>query len=497
MNKGRDINIPLEILHLEDSPLDAELIYMHLLEKFTGVIKIDVVSNEEQFVSAIALKNYDMILSDFQLPSFDGFAALEHVKLICPLTPIICISGFIGEEVAVELLKQGVTDYVLKDKLGRLVFSIERALKESRESQEKLERTAELIKTNKELTRRNKEIIFLNNHDFLTNLYNRMFFETEKQRIDTKSQLPISIIMGDINGLKLINDGFGHLKGDEIIVEIAKIVKRSCREEDIVARIGGDEFGIILPKTDSKSAQLICNRIEEASNEFTLVKDTNFTSITVGHATKTKSQELIDDIFRAAEESMYRKKLLQSKSTHSSIIASIKSTMFEKSHETAEHAERMVQLSKIIGIELSLDEQQLNDLELFATLHDIGKMGIEDSILTKNGKLTDEEWMEIKKHPLIGYRIAQATSELIPIANLILCHHERWDGKGYPQGLKEYEIPLLSRIISIVDSYDAMTSDRPYRKAMTQIDAKEEIRKNSGSQFDPSISELFIRLIKD
>ena len=130
MNKGRDINIPLEILHLEDSPLDAELIYMHLLEKFTGVIKIDVVSNEEQFVSAIALKNYDMILSDFQLPSFDGFAALEHVKLICPLTPIICISGFIGEEVAVELLKQGVTDYVLKDKLGRLVFSIERALKE-------------------------------------------------------------------------------------------------------------------------------------------------------------------------------------------------------------------------------------------------------------------------------------------------------------------------------------------------------------------------------
>ena len=337
--------------------------------------------------------------------------------------------------------------------------------------------------------------MFLSNHDFLTNLYNRIFFEAEKIRLDSARQLPISIIMGDINGLKLINDGFGHTKGDEMLIEIAKILKKCCREEDIVARIGGDEFGILLPGTDTQSAQLICKRIEEACKEYLLNGETIFSSISVGYATKTNVIELIDDINRAAEENMYRKKLLESKSAHSSIIASIKTTMFEKSHETADHAERLVQLSNMIGVALSLNDQQLDELQLLATLHDIGKMSIGDNILSKNDRLNDEEWMEMKKHPAVGFRIAQATSELIPIANFILCHHERWDGKGYPQGLSTNAIPLLSRILSIVDAYDAMTFDRPYRLAMSKSEAIEEIKRNSGTQFDPSIAELFIKLI--
>ena len=144
---------------------------------------------------------------------------------------------------------------------------------------------------------------------------------------------------------------------------------------------------------------------------------------------------------------------------------------------------------------MSLNDQQLDELQLLATLHDIGKMSIGDNILSKNDKLNDEEWMEMKKHPAVGFRIAQATSERIPIANFILCHHERWDGKGYPQGLSTNAIPLLSRILSIVDAYDAMTFDRPYRLAMSKSEAIEEIKRNSGTQFDPSIAELFIKLI--
>ena len=169
--------------------------------------------------------------------------------------------------------------------------------------------------------------------------------------------------------------------------------------------------------------------------------------------------------------------------------------MFEKSQETEEHAERMIQLSKSIGLAMSLTDDQLNELELLSTLHDIGKMGIGVDILSKPSKLSDEEWVEMKKHPEVGFRIAQVTSELVPIAKYILCHHERWDGKGYPKGLIGEQIPLLSRIVAIVDSFDAMTNDRPYRSAMTKGEAMEEIRRNAGTQFDPDISQLFLNMI--
>jgi len=169
--------------------------------------------------------------------------------------------------------------------------------------------------------------------------------------------------------------------------------------------------------------------------------------------------------------------------------------MFEKSQETEEHAERMVQLSKLIGHAMALTESQMNELELLSTLHDIGKMGVSAEILSKPGKLSESEWAEIRKHPEIGFRIAQATSELIPIAEYILYHHERWDGKGYPEGLIGEKIPLLSRIIAIVDAFDAMTNDRAYRSAMTRPEAMEEIRKNSGTQFDPDISRVFLEKV--
>ena len=357
---------------------------------------------------------------------------------------------------------------------------------------EKADRAAELVIANNELIFQNEEIAYISHHDFLTGLHNRIYFEEEKKRLDIPSQLPISIIMGDINGLKLVNDGFGHAKGDELLIIISKILKDCCREDDIVSRIGGDEFGIILPQTNSKQAQQLCSRISDACNGYALHKSLIYLSMSLGYATKTTSAETMDTIMMTAEENMSMHKLLERKSVHSSIIASIKVIMFEKSQETEEHAERMVQLSKLIGRAMALTEGQMNELELLSTLHDIGKMGVSAEILSKPGKLSDREWVEIRKHPEIGFRIAQATSELIPIAEYILYHHERWDGKGYPEGLIGEKIPLLSRIIAIVDAFDAMTNDRAYRSAMTRREALEEIRKNSGTQFDPEISRIFI-----
>ena len=341
------------------------------------------------------------------------------------------------------------------------------------------------------------EILYLSYHDVLTDLYNRTFWDEERKHQDSEEFLPLSVVIGDINGLKMINDAFGQAAGDNLLVEIAKILKSCCREQDIIARTGGDEFSILLPCTDDKTVKMIYEKIKKTCEEHATEsgKEIYYTSISLGYATKVKKEEPFDNTIKTAEEFMYRRKLLESRSLHSAIISSIRTTMFEKSDETEIHAERLAYLSKKLGRALGLREEDLVSLELVSTLHDIGKISIDRNILTKSDELSAEEWVELRKHPEVGYRIAQTVPELRRISEYILCHHERWDGEGYPQGLAGESIPLLSRIISIVDSYDAMTQDRSYRKAMSKQAAIGEIERNSGTQFDPKIAKIFVEQV--
>jgi len=328
-------------------------------------------------------------------------------------------------------------------------------------------------------------------------LYNRAFLQAEQERLDTERQLPLSVIMGDINGLKLINDALGHAEGDRLLLETAEILKKSCRTEDIVARIGGDEFCILLPQTDTDGAQMIMNRIRANCEEYMRQPEklVYYTNISLGYATKTEVGQPLSKVQKTAEDYMYKRKLLEYKSLHSSILTSIKTTMFEKSNETEAHAERLAELSQKLGRTLGLSEDDLIALVLLSTLHDIGKISVDRGILTKAGALTDEEWNEMKRHPEVGYRITQASPELRHISSLILSHHERWDGTGYPQGLAGEDIPLLARILAVVDAYDAMTEDRAYRKALTREQAVAEIQRGAGSQFDPLIVETFLEKV--
>ena len=346
---------------------------------------------------------------------------------------------------------------------------------------------------------RENQILYLTYHDVLTGVYNRRFFDEEKVRLNNNSFLPLSIIVGDINGLKLINDALGHSEGDKLIKKIAEIILSCCDNGEIVARVGGDEFGILLPNTGADDVYRKMKQIEKACSEYKGKNDEDpyIISISLGCATKNSMDESLVDTIKLAEDYMYRDKLLQSRSLHSSIISSMKTTLFEKSQETEEHAQRMIKLSRAIGNKMKLKDEQLNELELLSTLHDIGKIGISDAILNKPEMLSDEEWLEMKKHPLIGYRIAKSSHELASIAEYIMYHHERWDGKGYPSGLKEEEIPLLSRILAVVDAYDAMTEDRSYRKAMTKEAAIKEIKDNIGKQFDPNIAKIFIDILNE
>lgn len=342
--------------------------------------------------------------------------------------------------------------------------------------------------------KREEEIKYLINHDFLTGLYNRKFIDECKNKFDKEKFLPLSIIIGDINGLKLINDAFGHVDGDKLIMETASILKSCCRDNDILGRTGGDEFTLLLPNTDTEQVLELLKEIGSRCDAYNknLSSDSYFINISLGSSTKNSMGEDINKIMKIADDYMYKSKLLAHKSSHSAILSSIKATLFEKSTETENHCERLAELSKIVGQKLNLSQGELDELVILATVHDIGKVVLDSKILNKPGKLTEEEWIEMKKHPEVGYRIAMSSPELIPIAEFIFSHHEHWNGKGYPQGLKGEEIPLPSRILAVVDAFDAMTSDRPYRKAMTKEEAIEEIRVNAGIQFDPLITEVFI-----
>ena len=335
----------------------------------------------------------------------------------------------------------------------------------------------------------NKQIEFLSYHDSLTGLYNRSYMERALSRLDTADNLPISVVMGDVNGLKLTNDVFGHKAGDALLWNVAKLLEESCKAGDIIARWGGDEFVIFMPRTDQNTAEEFIQNLKSAHIG---INGSNLRlSLSLGCATKDSEDQSLPDGLREAEESMYHQKLLDGKSYRNAILNTLLATLYEKSNVTEEHSKRLERYCHSIGRQFRLSSKEMDELSLLALLHDIGKVGIDSNILKKTGALTSAEWDEIKRHPEIGYRIAQATPELAVVADLILSHHERWDGSGYPRGLKGAEIPLPCRILAVADAYDAMMSDREYRNAMSREDAVYELEKNAGMQFEPGIVKFF------
>ncbi len=339
------------------------------------------------------------------------------------------------------------------------------------------------------------KVTYLSYHDVLTGLYNRAYFEQYRNKIDVEENLPISVIVCDVDGLKLVNDAFGHASGDRLLKMTTGILTTFCRSQDMLVRTGGDEFSIILPKTSYHEAESIHEGINKKCIEEQQHVDNEllFPSISMGYATKTSMDEKLESIFNEAEEYMYRRKLLARKGVHSVFLKYIMTTIYEKSNETQEHCQRMVDMAKHLGSLLNVPHRELDTLELATSLHDIGKISVDLSILQKDNSLTDDEWDVLRRHPETGWRIAQAVPDLYHIAEIILYHHERWDGQGYPRGLKQNEIPLLSRIITVVDSFDAMTSDRPYHKALSIDQAIIEMKDNAGTQFDPHLVDIFIK----
>ena len=339
-----------------------------------------------------------------------------------------------------------------------------------------------------------REIEYLSYHDPLTGLHNRRYYLEALQELERPDCLPQTVILADVNGLKLTNDAFGHQTGDQLLIRVAGILEKECSTDHVLARLSGDEFVILMPRADSIEAAVLVERLHRAFGLSRL--GSVELSVSFGWATRHRLEESSEEIFKRAEDRMYKQKLFEGPSMRNRTIGAIIHTLHEKNRREEQHSQRVSELCRLLGSLLELGESRQSELASIGLLHDIGKVAIDEQILNKPGALSPEELAEIRRHPEIGYRILSSVSDMADMAEVVLSHHERWDGTGYPRGLAGEEIPLYSRIILVADAFDAMTSQRAYRAPLSRGMVLQELRNNAGTQFDPRVVEKFLSYLE-
>lgn len=374
-----------------------------------------------------------------------------------------------------------------------LEFAIEDTASPIKDKSDKVIGVVLVFRDFSEKMEKGRQIEYLSYHDQLTGLYNRRFFEEELKRLDTTRNLPISLVFADINGLKTINDAFGHDFGDQLIREVSGGFITECRADDIIARIGGDEFVILLPKTDAYTVQVIVKRIQEKIEQKKIM-NINI-SLSFGCDTKNMEKQSTLNILKNAEDFMYQKKILDRTGRQIEVIHSIIGTLYVKSPQEKTHSIGVGKWCEAIAKAYHLEDDVIAELKIAGELHDIGKIAIDETILNKPDKLSETERVQMEHHPETGYRLLSTSREHYNVAEYVLSHHEQWDGTGYPKNIKGAEIHWGARVIAIAESYEAMTSESFYHKARSSEEAAAEIKRCSGTQFDPVIARGFVEKV--
>jgi len=482
---------------------------------------IQEIEGQKKWLDFVALEERERILGYHRLRRVDPTAAPRKYDF-----HFVDKSGNIKDiYTAVDLITG------TKKSIVSLVDITER--KQSELEREKLNK--ELVKTNERL----KQMALIDPH---TGLYNHRYLveviEREFYRAKRHAH-PISVILLDLDYFKSINDVYGHTFGDLVLKQLAHQLKQMVREYDIVVRYGGEEFVVLSPATDTTQGLTLAQRILDAltlynfgNNKHTvklkmsfavaaypedhILKGMDLLELAEKIIAKAKesggnrvysSLELLKDkpdapiTSKANAETKFLKGKIEklTKRTNEGLIESIfafAKTIEMKDQCTGDHVEKTVRYATDLAKEMGLPKNEIELVRQAAVLHDLGKIGISEEILRKCTKLTKKEFEEIKKHPQIGVDIIRPIQFLHSIIPLMLYHHERWDGKGYPYGLKGEEIPVGARIVSVADVYQALTSDRPYRKAYNKFNAVKIIQENSGTQFDPNIATVFLNMLK-
>jgi diguanylate cyclase (GGDEF)-like protein/PAS domain S-box-containing protein len=423
-----------------------------------------------------------------------------------------------------------IKGYPFKDENGKIigVYEVTQEITARKKAEQ------ELIKSNEKL----KQLVI---RDILTGLYNHKYLaeiiELEFHRARRQAN-PLSLIMIDIDYFKSINDVYGHKFGDIILKQFAKQLKRLVRQYDIVVRFGGEEFIILSPGTDRETALTLAQRLLDAMTLYSFGDRKHIIKLRLSMSvasfpenTVAKGIDLIQmadyildkvkesggnkiysslDLLKAGKRvksspagqdsrSMKNKLDKLKKRANQSLLEAVfafAKTIDLKDHYTGEHVEKTVHYASKIAKAMRLPEDDVQHIKQAAMLHDLGKIGVSEKILQKKSKLDKKEFTEIKRHPQIGADIIRPIQVLHRLIPFILYHHERWDGKGYPNGLKGEEIPMGARIIALADVFQALTSDRPYRKALPPKKIIAEIKKGAGTQFDPKIVDAFVKILK-
>jgi diguanylate cyclase (GGDEF)-like protein/putative nucleotidyltransferase with HDIG domain len=362
--------------------------------------------------------------------------------------------------------------------------------------------------------------------DPLTGVGNRLAWDEAIEAAKAGgAEVPVSVIVVDVDGLKLANDTGGHELGDRLLRSLADVVRTSVRADDLVARIGGDEFGVLMLDTGDDRCGEVAGRISDAIARHAGL-DSFRLSAAVGHATRPAAAA-VAEAARIADMQMYLQKHARSprlfdldnlvalptldrqegEADHGSLSAPARTrdetcdvlltVTRERDQDLEQHLRDVAELAVAVAARLGVTPPQLDDLRRAAWLHDIGKLAVPDAILGKRARLTDREKKVMRRHPVVGARILASVHGLGPVARLVRASHERYDGQGYPDQLAADEIPLGARIIFVCDSYDAMTSDRPYRPRRTHEDALAQLRAGAAAQFDPLVVDAFCEVVAE
>jgi diguanylate cyclase (GGDEF)-like protein/PAS domain S-box-containing protein/putative nucleotidyltransferase with HDIG domain len=329
------------------------------------------------------------------------------------------------------------------------------------------------------------EIRTLSVTDPLTTLPNRRYYEQAKEEMNKEPYYPLTLVLADVNGLKLTNDAFGHKAGDELLRRVSQVMRTTCRDEDIISRIGGDEFVLLLPQTDALHAQAIVKRINTAL-EKEKIRGIQL-SVSFGYAVKDESEESYEDTFKVAEDVMYRNKLRESMTFKKQVINTLLSRLYEQEEGAEIHSKLVASLASTFAESLGYRKDEVENIRLAGLYHDLGKIAINPSILTMPEEaLSRTQVVELQRHAEIGYNILRSVGEYAAFAEAVLHHHEKWDGSGYPQNLKQEDIPEGAQILAIANTY----ADK--LPTLGREDTLTFMQERSNTYFNPELLETFI-----